>query len=192
MHLTFFPFSPAAFKAVSSLDAPTACLCMFGSLNESSQKNITKAQTEHVEALSIVWSFIKKIGNISSSVFQPAPEKNCMSSIKFFAEARNNKKMILFIKNLLYTSLSLCLSAFCHTGGRHGLALCLQCRALCLLQISRSRFSIIIGPDLLGLYRCEGGWKLTILASYNCCQRPLPGINTVSDPALQCCGAVEE
>lgn len=95
MHLTFFPFLQAAFKAVSSLDAPTACLCMFGSLNESNQKNITKAQTEHFEALSIVWSSIKKIGNISSSVFQPAPEINCMSSIILFAEARKNKKRIL-------------------------------------------------------------------------------------------------
>ncbi len=114
MHLAFFPFSQAAFKAVSSLDAPTACLCMFGSLNESSQKNITKAQTEHVEALSIVWSFIKNIGNISSSVFQPAPEKNCMSSIKIFAEARNNKKILFKKKPSLHLSLSLFICFLSH------------------------------------------------------------------------------
>jgi len=92
---------------------------------------------------------------------------------------------------LFFFFASLCLSAFCHTGGRHWLALCLQWQALCLLQISGSRFSIIIGPDLLGLYRCGGGCKLTILANYNLRQRQLPGINTVSDAALQCYGPMK-
>ncbi len=141
MHLAFFPFSQAAFKAVSSLDAPTACLCMFGSLNESSQKNITKAQTEHVEALSIVWSFIKKIGNISSSVFQPAPEKNCMSSIKIFAEARNNKKMILFIKNFSTPlSLSVYLLSVTPVGGTVW---------LCAFSAEHSAYYRLVGQDSL-------------------------------------------
>lgn len=79
-------------------------------------------------------------------------------------------------------------SALWRCSGRHGLAICHWWRALCLLQISRSRFSIIIGPDLLRLYRCGDGWKLPILASYNRCQRQLPGINMVSGAALRCRG----
>ncbi len=141
MHLTFFPFSQAAFKAVSSLDAPTACLCMFGSLNESSQKNITKAQTEHVEALSIVWSFIKKIGNISSSVFQPAPEKIACLQLKFLLRHATIKRLYCLKKNLLYTSLSLCLSAsVTPVGGTVW---------LCAFSAEHSAYYRLVGQDSL-------------------------------------------
>lgn len=51
---------------------------------------------------------------------------------------------------------------------------CLSNEALCLLQISRSTFSIIRGLDLCGVLLCGGCWKPSILASYSLCQGHLP------------------